>query len=391
MSLEQINWLLDVREYRRVAKNRKALREPGRGTDYTHERFRGVVNRVVSRIHPKRMNLRVVEILPQTATAKTFCFERVDGPLPPFRAGQYVNVMVNVDGVRTSRPYSISSAPLAERLELTVRDKPGGFVAPYLFNELKAGDVLETTGPAGHFYYEPLIDGEDLVFLSGGSGITPFMSMIRDAVQRRRGLKINLLYGSRTADDIIFKSELEKLAAGHSNFTFSLVISEAPEGYEGLKGFLDSKLIAQLVGDIKGKTFYVCGPRAMHDLCRAALKEMEVPQRKIRCELYGAPDDVSKEPGWPEGLSKDTVFEVDVAGKKMILAKAGEALLSAFDRSGLVVPALCRSGECSTCRIRLLEGKVFVPSQATVRESDRKAGYIHSCVSYPIDNLKIRL
>jgi glycine betaine catabolism B len=391
MPLEKINWLLDVAEYRRVAKDRKTLREPGQGTDYTHERFRDAVQRVVSRIHPKRMNLRLVEILPQTATAKTFCFERVDDPLPPFRAGQYVNVMVNVKGVRTSRPYSISSAPMAERWELTVRDKPGGFVAPYLFNELKVGDVLETTGPAGHFYYEPLIDGEDLVLLAGGSGITPFMSMIRDTVQRQRQLKINLLYGSRTPEDVIFRRELEKLAATHSNFTFSPVISEPPEGYGGLRGFLDSNLIGQLVGDIKGKTFYVCGPRAMHDFCRVALKAMEVPQRKIRYELYGAPDDVSKEPGWPEGLSKDVVFEVDVAGKKMILAKAGEPLLNALDRSGLVVPALCRSGECSACRIRLLAGKVFVPSQATVRESDRKAGYIHSCVSYPVDNLKIRV
>jgi len=391
MPLEKINWLLDVAEYRRVAKNRKALREPGQGTDYTHERFRDVVQRVVSRIHPKRMTLRVMEILPQTATAKTFCFERVDGALPPFRAGQYVNVMVNVEGVRTSRPYSISSAPMAERLELTVRDKPGGFVAPYLFNELRVGDVLETTGPSGHFYYEPLIDGEGLVFLAGGSGITPFMSMIRDTVQRQRLLTIKLLYGSRTPEDVIFRGELEKLAATHSNFTFSLVVSEPPEGYGGLKGFLDSNIIGRLVDDIRGKTFYICGPRAMHDFCRAALKEMEVPQRKIRYELNGAPDDVSKEPGWPEGLSKDVVFEVEVAGKKMILAKAGEPLLNALDRSGLVVPALCRSGECSACRIRLLAGKVFVPSQAAVRESDRKAGYIHSCVSYPIDNLKIRL
>jgi ferredoxin-NADP reductase len=332
-----------------------------------------------------------VEILPQTATAKTFRFERVDGPLPPFRAGQYVNVMATIEGVRTSRPYSISSAPGTPRLELTVRDKPGGFVAPYLFKELKVGDAVETTGPAGHFYYEPLIDGKDLVFLAGGSGITPFMSMIRDTGQRQRPLRIKLLYGSRTPEDVIFRSEIESFAAANSNFAFSLVISEAPQGYGGLKGFLDSKLIEQLVGEIKGKTFYVCGPRAMHDLCRAALKEMGVPQRRIRYELYGAPEDVTKEPGWPEGLSKDMVFEVDVAEKKMILAKAGEPLLSAFERSGLAVPALCRSGECSACRVRLLAGNVFVPSQAAVRESDRQAGYIHSCVSYPIDNLKVRL
>ena len=94
---------MDVGEYRRVAENRKALREPGHGTDYTHERFKDVVQRIVSRIHPKRMHLRVVEIL-QTATARTFCFERADGLLPPFRAGQYVTVMVKVEGVRTSRP-----------------------------------------------------------------------------------------------------------------------------------------------------------------------------------------------------------------------------------------------------------------------------------------------
>jgi ferredoxin len=190
---------------------------------------------------------------------------------------------------------------------------------------------------------------------------------------------------------VIFRSEIESLAAANSNFAFFLVISEAPQGYAGLKGFLDSQQIHQLVGDIKGKTFYVCGPRAMQDLCRAALKEMGVPQRKIRYELYGAPEDVSREPGWPEGLSKDVVFEVDVAGKKMILAKAGEPLLSAFERSGLAGPALCRSGECSACRVRLLSGNVFVPSQAAVRESDRQAGYIHSCVSYPIDNLKVRI
>jgi ferredoxin len=170
-----------------------------------------------------------------------------------------------------------------------------------------------------------------------------------------------------------------------------LVISEPQEGYGGLKGFLDSRLIAQIVGDIEGKTFYVCGPRAMHDLCGPALKELGVPQRKTRYEIYGAPEDVSKEPGWPEELSRDVVFEVEVAGKKMILAKAGEPLLNTLERSGLVVPALCRSGECSACRIRLFAGKVFVPNQAAVRESDRKAGYIHSCVSYPIDNLKIRI
>jgi ferredoxin-NADP reductase len=391
MSMEQITWFLDVREYRRVSRNRKTLREPGQGTDYTREGFRDVIRRVVSRIHPRSMRLRVTEIVPRTPTSKSLRFERIDGPLPPFRAGQYVNVQVTIGGVRTNRPYSISSPPGAEYLELTVRDKPGGFVAPFLLNEVKAGDVFVSSGPAGHFYHEPLIDGRDLVFLAGGSGITPFMSMIRETVGGEIPLNIHLLYGSRVPADVIFGDELATLAAGHPGFTYRLIVSEPPDGYAGLKGFLEADLIRRLVGEIQGKTFYICGPRAMVDYCTAALKELNVPQRKIRRELYGPPEEVTKEPGWPEGLSKEAVFEVEVAGRKSISAKAGEPLLNALERNGIVAPAMCRSGECSACRVRLLSGKVFSPAQAAVRESDRQTGYIHACVSYPLENLRIRL
>lgn len=393
--MEILYWLQDVREHLRVLQRRRALRQPGRGFDYTTDK--DTVQRVVSRIHPRRMRLRVFEIIQETPTTKTFRFQRTDGPLPPFRPGQYVNVFVDVDGVLTSRPYSISSPPMggkeggSETLELTVRDKPGGFVAPYLLNEVQVGDELETTGPAGSFYHEPLIDGNDLVFLAGGSGITPFMSIIRDTFQRDRPLKIRLLYGSRVPDDVIYGDELAELAAHHPNLNYSLVISEPPPGYDGLVGFLEANLIREQVVEMTGKTFYICGPNVMYDFCLAALTELGVPPHKIRRELYGPPADVTKEPGWPEGLSPDTVFDVEVVGQKTIHAPAGEPLLNTLERYGLVVPAVCRSGECSACRIRLLSGKVFMPAHTGLRESDRQHGYIHACVSYPLEDLRIRL
>jgi ferredoxin-NADP reductase len=395
--MEILYWLQDVREHLRVLQRRRALRQPGRGTDYTQDK--DTVQRVVSRIHPRRMRLRVVEIIQETATTKTFRFERTDGPLPPFRPGQYVNVFVDVDGVLTSRPYSIASPPGSDTLELTVRDKPGGFVAPYLLNEVQVGDELETTGPAGNFYHEPLIDGDELVFLAGGSGITPFMSIIRDTFQRDRPLKIHLLYGSRVPDDVIYGDGLAELAASHPNFDYVLVISEPPPGYDGLTGFLDANLIREQVGDpstgsgqaLAGKTFYFCGPNVMCDFCLTALEELGVPPHRIRRELYGPPADVAKEPGWPEGLSADTVFSVEVVGQKTIHAPAGEPLLNTLERYGLVVPAVCRSGECSACRIRLLSGRVFMPAHTGLRESDQQHGYIHACVSYPLEDLRIRL
>jgi ferredoxin-NADP reductase len=172
MALEILYWLQDVREHLRLSQQRKTLRQPGHGFDYTADS--DTVQRVVSRLHPRRMRLRVIDAIQETPTTKTFRLERCDGPLPPFRPGQYLNVFVDVDGVLTSRPYSISSPPPpseGDTLDLTVRDKAAGFVAPYLLSEIQVGDELETTGPEGSFYHEPLIDGDELVFLAGAAAL----------------------------------------------------------------------------------------------------------------------------------------------------------------------------------------------------------------------------
>jgi len=389
--VEMIDWLRDVREYLIVSKRRKSLRQPGQGTDYTGDRFDGLVSRVVSKYHPRRMRLKVVEIVQETPSTKTLRFERLDGPVPPFRAGQYINLYMEVDGVRTSRPYSISSAPGRDRLDLTVQHKPGGFVASYLFNDVKCEDEFETTGPRGHFYYEPLIDGQDLVFLAGGSGTTPFMSMTRTLLEKEFPGRILLLHGSRLPEEAIFAQDLAELAERHPNFEYALVISEPPEGHDGLSGLLDADMISDQVGEIIGKTFYVCGPYVMYDFCLRALGELGVPVHKIRTEVYGPPPNVTQEPGWPDGLSGDHVFEVEVEGREGIHVPAGEPLMNSLERYGIVLKAECRSGSCSACRIKLISGKVFMLQQAGVRESDLQHGFIHACVAYPLENLKIRI
>ena len=136
-------WLQDLRAYRRVSRKRLTLRQPGQGINHIAQG--ATVREIVARLHPERMQLHVVDVIQATPSTKTFRLERLDGPLPPFRPGQYVNLFVEVDGVLTSRPYSIASPPPGDgesTLELTIRDKPGGFVAPYLLNEIKSGDKL---------------------------------------------------------------------------------------------------------------------------------------------------------------------------------------------------------------------------------------------------------
>ena len=350
-----------------------------------------VAREKITLLHPDRIRLRVDQIIGESPSAKTLRMTPAEGSLPLFRAGQYVSIIVHCGGVVTSRAYTISSSPGKSHLDITVRRKEGGFVSAYLLGNVKPGDVLEATGPHGTFYYEPLMDSDQLVFLAGGSGVTPFMSIIREAVEKKLPVKIHLIYGSRIPGDIIFREELMQIAASHSNIKVDFVISESPAGWDGLCGFLDAGTILSAVGSIEGKTFFICGPEQMHGLCGGALESLGVPRRRIRKESCGPADDVTRETGWP-GISPAAQFDVcEERSGKIFKARAGEPLMISLERAGLVIPSACRSGECAVCRTRLISGKVFIPSRVHRRWSDEQAGYIHPCLSYPLENLRIKL
>ncbi len=382
----------DVRAYAVAAWNRfgPALGVTG-DQDHADTGSRDLAARLVERLHPPRMKLRLKEVLDETPSTRTLRFERTDGPLPPFRAGQYVNLFVDVGGVKTSRPFSISSAPGEEFVDLTVRRRDGGFVTAHLFNGPQVGEEFVSSAPAGWFCHEPLIDGDDLVFIAGGSGVTPFISMLRDFERRRPGVRVRLLYGTRTMDDVPFADELLRLEGALKGLKVTHVYSEASRGYRGAKGLLDAKRIGIHVPVVEGRRFFLCGPNPMLDLCRTALAQLGVPAYRVRTELYGPPDDPTLDPDWPDDVAPADVFPVDIEGGRRVMAKAEESLLVAFERHGVVVPSICRSGECSACRMQVLKGRVFMPGGVGVRESDRANGFVHACVAYPVSPLTVKL
>ena len=262
---------------------------------------RGQVEKTINRLHPKILNLRLSEIRQETSSTTSLRFVSKDGYLPPFQAGQYINIFVEINGIRTSRPYSISSQPnQTGYYDITVRRVPDGFVSTYLLDDIKIGDSFQSTSPAGQFHHNPLFHGDDLIFIAGGSGITPFMSMIREVTDKDINRRAHLIYGSRIEDDIVFKDELEERSKGHQNLTISTVISEPSKGYSGSAGFITADLIKELVKDTKDKMFYVCGPEVMYTFVLAELAKLKIPKKQIRVEVFGPPSDVTKQPAWPE-------------------------------------------------------------------------------------------
>ena len=360
------------------------------GIDYRLEK--GRTSEIIARLHPEKLNLIVSEVTRETAEAKTFRLISGNGYLPPFEAGQYINLFVEIDGVRTSRPYSICSSPRQRAYyDITVARIATGFVSDFFLDKVKPGDRFEANGPAGNFHYNSVFHGKKQVFLAGGSGITPFASMISEALNSGMDRQMHLIYGSRTPDGALFNKEFEDFAAKHDNFTYTLVVSEPDDSFDGRTGFIDAECISD-VADISSKhMFYICGPEVMYDFCCAELEKLNVPAMRIRREMFGPRQDIRHEPGWPDTLKGDETFTVNVRGKKEIKAVSGEPLLVALERAGFHVPVCCRSGECSLCRVKLVSGTVFQARGVLLRHADEKFGYIHSCKSYPISDMEIML
>ncbi len=351
---------------------------------------RGQVEEIINRLHPKTLNLRLSEIRQETASTTSLRFVSKDGYLPPFQAGQYINIFVEINGIRTSRPYSISSPPnQTGYYDITVRRVPDGFVSSYLLEDAKIGDSFQSTSPSGQFYHNSLFHGDKLVLIAGGSGITPFMSMIRELTDKDINRQVHLIYGSRIEDDIVFKEELKERSKGHQNLTVSTVISDPSQGYSGVTGFITADLIKELVKDTSDKMFYVCGPEVMYTFVLAELAKLKIPKRRIRVEVFGPPSDVTKQPAWPENITKDTFFQISLKNGLTLKARACEPLMNSLERFKITLTTSCRSGECSLCRTKLLSGKVFHPNGVKLRKSDRAFGYIHPCMAYPLEDLEI--
>jgi ferredoxin-NADP reductase len=229
------------------------------------------------------------------------------------------------------------------------------------------------------------------VFIAGGSGITPLMSMLREAVDKGLEKRIHLIYGNQFLDDIIFLDELNDISSNNENIKISHVISDPPDGYDGLCGLISADLMTKMLSDIQTKTFFICGPEAMYSYCMKEFDKLNVKRKKIRKEVYGPPKDITLQPGWPANISANEQFSVKMTDGNKMLAAAGEPLMNSLERAGIVVPASCRSGECSLCRTKLISGKIFHPEGVSLRKSDRQFGFIHPCMAYPLEDLELLL
>jgi ferredoxin len=148
-------------------------------------------------------------------------------------------------------------------------------------------------------------------------------------------------------------------------------------------------VIKKLVENVNGKTFYVCGPTPFNEHCKSELKQLDVENKSIRIECNGPPKKPSVFPKWPKTVNESKEVTITIKGRGQFTAKSGEPLLNSLERNGYSVENACRSGECSLCRVKILQGEVFNPPDTKLRKSDKDFNWVHSCVAFPTTDIEI--
>jgi ferredoxin-NADP reductase len=230
----------------------------------------------------------VVETSPDTTRTKSLFLE-VPG-WEGHRAGQHVDVRLTAeDGYQAQRSYSIASAPEDGRVELLVERLDDGEVSPYLTEELRAGDGLELRGPIGGWFAWEASEGGPLLLIAGGSGIAPLMAMIRHRRAAGNDTPVRLLFSSRSYEDIIFREELERLAAGDETLEIIHTLTRsAPPGWEGYGRRIDEVMLGEVAFSPEERPLaFVCGPTPLVEAVATTLVGLGHEPARVKTERFG--------------------------------------------------------------------------------------------------------
>ncbi|MCK5903583.1 MAG: 2Fe-2S iron-sulfur cluster binding domain-containing protein [Cocleimonas sp.] len=358
----------------------------------------------------KETQLYITDIIEETHDVYTFRFQA--NPLCRFEywPGQFCTLILNIDGKKVLRSYTISSTPSRPYvLEVTIKRVPDGLVSNWLPDNLKVGDPIRIAGPKGKFCLAPGKVPEKILFLTGGSGITPLMSMSRWLCDVSANVDIKFLNSVRSPNDIIYHAELGLMTSRYRIFEPIVITSTRNHGmaWMGLNGRISPMILNSAIPDLHERQIYMCGPEPFMTAMKGILKESNFDLANLHTESFGGVRTSNK--------NKETAPSVTPMSASNITANAitpsqtvveeipSDANISVhFKRSGKTVmtdgdmPLLdlaeendidldysCRSGSCGECKVKLLKGEVEMDEDEGLEPEEKAEGYVLSCVGLP--------
>ena len=382
------------------------------------------------------LTVRCIQVIDETHDVKTFRFVAEPTVLFSYKPGQFVTLDLEIEGKRVMRSYSISSTPSRPHiLEITVKrvppptdvaDAPPGLVSNWLHDYLTVGSQVKLKGPMGQFTCADN-QAQKLLFISAGSGITPMMSMSRWLCDRGADVDVVFIHSARSPRDVIFRQELESMAARYANFKLAVTTTRSEPGQAWVRytGRLNEVMLQAIAPDLRERTVYVCGPNPFMEVVKTILETLGLPMENYHEESFGSPKrKLSVKKKGEDGMTalgcgggdsspksaptqerhpetaqaeSENITSVKTTQEQerssvVVFAKVGkeiacdkeDTILDLAEQKGIELPSGCRMGLCGSCKLALLEGEVNYDD-----DPDCEPGHLLTCIAKPIGRVVI--
>jgi len=303
-----------------------------------------------------------------------------------YKSGQFLTIKLKINSNEEKRAYSFSSSPFVDKdLRITIKKVEKGLVSNFVYDNIKAGDKIKVESPTGSFFFEPdTSKSRNVVLFGAGSGVTPVLSIAKTALDQEENTKVIFFYANRDIDSIIFKDEIATLEKQYPQRLTMVHILEnnTTKWGNSYEGYLQQEIVDEVFKqnqlDFNKSEYYTCGPQGFMDKVKETLYTHGVDRKKIKMEAFTAPK--------LKFTGKNLKSEVTIkqGGKENNLTIPGnKTVLQSCITNNIKIPFSCRSGMCSTCKGKCVEGEVTMIDGHTLPEEEVEKGYVLTCVTYP--------
>ena len=325
--------------------------------------------------------LSVSEVIDETAHARSFRLRPAaeHAPLFAYKPGQFLTFRIPAPDRRIERCYSLSSAPACDaELKVTVKRVSGGIGSNWFNDVPKPGDTVEVAPPSGRFVLRSR--ERRPVLFAGGSGITPVISLIKQALHET-ALSPRLFYANTDYDQIIFRREFDELCARFSGRL------DCHHHIDAQSGLVNAGLIRDFIGGRLDCDFFICGPAPFMDLTEDVLSSLGVGDRHVFVERFTMPEDndTAEDAILPSAGDSDVEsFRATIDGEEHeVPYAAGETLLRCMLSQGLDPVFSCEDAHCGSCMVIRKSGEVAMHKSTVLSKRDKERGYILLCQAVP--------
>lgn len=338
----------------------------------------------MSKLH----SLKVHKIIRETKEAVSLHFEIPENLNSAFnfKAGQYLTLETEIQGVKIRRAYSLCSAPYEKTLSVVVKEVKDGLFSKFANRELREGDTLDVLPPEGKFILDPNKNSHNTyAAFAAGSGITPVISIIKTVMEEEPESKFLLVYGNKSPEETIFLKSLMDLQQKYSE-RFMLEFIFSRKEVEGYQFGRISKSIANYFIKNKYKShqidsYFLCGPEPMIEELKETLLANDVTKESIHFELFSSASEPVESTEASPGNTALTVMLDDE--ETSFIMPQGKTVLEVVLEHNLDAPYSCQGGICSTCIARIKEGSAKMRKNQILTDEEIEEGLVLTCQAQP--------